>query len=570
MNKQLIIGSLAALLLLPAMAGMVAAQDMIVDYQFLSTGEDPAGDWNVGSNWDEGTGNPNGFVPSGEFNERAFITSGGTAFLDTDLGNATSGNGPGGMFIGAASTLEIRNNGNIQFREAANNLADQSALIEGTLVVEGGGTIGMKGITFGSNANYGVNFTAATATPFTASTSAVLNGTLNLDFSGLANPLGTHTVLDAATVSGNFNAVNATGLGADQAVAVNIVNGGTNGRLVNAIAFDQLTLTVNRVTGAVSITNPHAAMDIDGFAIESGAGSLNAAGLSGLGAGWTNAGTNSSNQVAQGFEGTTGNGFDTLVGGGSSIGVMLYQRATPTFFQQDVEDLTFTYTNGDGIFSGKVEYVGGPKPVDNDIVLTIDDNGDAAILNFSNFSQEVEAYRITSADGVLSTVGWTSLADGGVDDGTWAESPLSGSSQLLEVQEGANPGSTTPGDNTTTFNNSTLFSLGNIYTGGVAEQDGITFEFLLAGDSELTAGSVVFGELPTPAGNGDFDNNGSVNGADFLKFQRDFPAFDLAEFLANYGTGTVSASVAVVPEPTSLVMLALAVCGYATRRQKRS
>lgn len=558
--------ALAALLLVPALAGVAAAQATIEDYDFLPTALDPAGNWSSPGNWARQSDGAN-FVPEGQFNERAIITSGGTAFVDAPIAN-----GPGGLFVSDISTLEIRNGGSLNFAEASTNLADQSARIDGTLSIAGSGQLGLKSIVFMPGASYNVELTVATASPLNASATADINGNLSIDFSGLANPLGTYTIVDASTITGGFSTISATGLGANQALDVDVVGGGTNGNLMTVTAFDQLTLTVNRATGDVSITNPHASpFDLDGYSVTSAAGSMNLAGFSGLGAGWTNGGNNSNSQVAQGFEGgSIANPFDTVAVGSTSIGSSLFQRVTPTSFQQDVEDLIFTFTNGDGVFPGKVEYVGGPKPIDNDIVLYIDDTGDAALLNVSDFPQEVEAYRIASADGVLSNTGWTSLADSGADDGTWAESPLSGTSQLLEVQEGADPGSSAPGANTTTFNKFTLFELGNIYTGGVTERAGITFEFLLAGDSTLTSGSVVFGDIPdvvTIAG--DFESDGDVDGADFLKWQRDgLSSAELIDWQTNYGaSGTISA-IAAVPEPGSSALLLSAAIASKLRRRK--
>lgn len=563
MNTLLIKSALAALLILPALAGVAGAQAMIEDYDFLPTNLDPAGNWTLASNWARQSDGSN-FVPEGQFNERAIITSGGTAFVDTAVAN-----GPGGLFVSDISALEIRDGGSLNFAEAPTNLADQSARIDGRLSIAGSGELGLKSIVFMSEATYNVGLTAATTSPLNASVAADLDGDLEVDFSGLANPLGTFTILDATTITGGFSNLSATGLGANRALAVDVVAGGTHGNLVNVTTFDQLTLTVNRTTGDISITNPHAtAFDLDGYSVTSVAGSLNLAGFSGLGASWTNAGNNSDNQVAQGFEGgSIANSFDSLAVGSTSIGSSLYQRGTPTAFQQDVEDLVFTFTNGDGVFPGAVEYVGGPKPIDNDIVLYIDSSGDAAMLNVSDFPQEVEAYRIASADGVLSTAGWTSLADNSVDDGTWAESPISGNSQLVELQEGADPGSTSPGANTTSFNKSVLFELGNIYTGGVAEQDGITFEFLLAGNSELTAGTVVFGDIPTVEPNGDFDGDGDADGADFLKWQRDgLGTAALVDWETNYGNGGAASVIGAVPEPSSLVLLLTVAMASQARR----
>ena len=59
-------------------------------------------------------------------------------------------------------------------------------------------------------------------------------------------------------------------------------------------------------------------------------------------------------------------------------------------------------------------------------------------------------------------------------------------------------------------------------------------------------------------GAGDFDDNGVVDGADFLLWQRDPNIGDLADWEANYGApGAVSAFVAQVPEPAGLLLMLL-------------
>ncbi|TWU22709.1 beta strand repeat-containing protein [Bythopirellula polymerisocia] len=80
----------------------------------------------------------------------------------------------------------------------------------------------------------------------------------------------------------------------------------------------------------------------------------------------------------------------------------------------------------------------------------------------------------------------------------------------------------------------------------------------------LTTGmlSVVSGGLP-----GDFDNDGDVDGRDFLVWQRNPGIGNLTDWQANYGTPLVAASNAV-PEPTSLVLLLVSGLGLAQRRRK--
>jgi hypothetical protein len=86
------------------------------------------------------------------------------------------------------------------------------------------------------------------------------------------------------------------------------------------------------------------------------------------------------------------------------------------------------------------------------------------------------------------------------------------------------------------------------------------------------AGNQYFIVPNVAAPDGDFDNDGDVDGRDFLLWQRgqsDVPlsASDLANWQAQYGSGPLT-SVTSVPEPNSLALLSLAVaaCGLFSRR----
>lgn len=79
---------------------------------------------------------------------------------------------------------------------------------------------------------------------------------------------------------------------------------------------------------------------------------------------------------------------------------------------------------------------------------------------------------------------------------------------------------------------------------------------------------VIFPDL-----NGDFNSDGLVNGADFLKWQRGespnpLSASDLADWQANYGiSASLVSSVNYVPEPSTVLLVAMAtVFGFSTRR----
>jgi hypothetical protein len=77
-------------------------------------------------------------------------------------------------------------------------------------------------------------------------------------------------------------------------------------------------------------------------------------------------------------------------------------------------------------------------------------------------------------------------------------------------------------------------------------------------------------------GDGDFDTDGDVDGADFLLWQRGgsptpLSGSDLALWQANYGTGTLLAatSAAAVPEPASASLLILSALVLVGRRRRK-
>ena len=96
-----------------------------------------------------------------------------------------------------------------------------------------------------------------------------------------------------------------------------------------------------------------------------------------------------------------------------------------------------------------------------------------------------------------------------------------------------------------------------------------SFNFMVYSDTGLGDVSEVFSYTlaEAPIVTGDFDSDLDVDGADFLKWQRDLgDATSLADWQANYGPAAL-ASVSAVPEPTSLLLASLGLTALAFRRR---
>ncbi|TWU27403.1 beta strand repeat-containing protein [Bythopirellula polymerisocia] len=91
----------------------------------------------------------------------------------------------------------------------------------------------------------------------------------------------------------------------------------------------------------------------------------------------------------------------------------------------------------------------------------------------------------------------------------------------------------------------------------------LTFALSFTGGS----GGIFTAMVPSPAGPGDFDLDGDVDGRDFLVWQRNPCVGNLTDWQANYGSPFTAAST-TVPEPTTWALLSIALAGgnFAIRR----
>jgi glucose/arabinose dehydrogenase len=338
----------------------------------------------------------------------------------------------------------------------------------------------------------------------------------------------------------------------------------------NSVVNNKLTLTVDRGTGAMTLTNSTGQdVTIDNLSVFSPSGSLVPVEYETLGGGWTAAPTNWAKSLNQ------RNADDSLTVSGESTLPLgnAYDAQLLGFGMPAGEDLQLLFTtegpNGRN-FSGRVVYT-GESQVPNTIYLTVDlASGKAVVLNQTAYPQEIEGYTITSDDGSLNMAGWNSLDAQAIEAGDWIASPAL-STRLTELQE----------DGTTTFDNATPFDLGSIFdTSG--EQD-LQFGFVLAGDASPTTGKVVY------ILSGDYNDDGTVDAADYTVWRDtlnsdarlpndltpgsvtmdDFAAWK-ASFGAVWPGGGAGAASLAIPEPSSFAFLAIALASLAASRSRRS
>lgn len=571
---------------------------------------DPAGSqWYSKPNWTDN------LVPSRDFSEIGSITVGRYAYVDSAMADGTFDGAdadPGEIRLGVTggggpNILEIRSGGTMHVQLITGDLSDGGIEVgspngNGTLRVLPGGTLTVDGAilqsftaapfgpsmvvvggaaagaatlnaasgnfagVFQTLANSDVNFSnsmtftgAATFRPEirTASNAkvdvtniAALDGQLTVDFNGFTpSPGQSWTIMEAGDIQGGFDAINSpqVGLGATLIPAV-VSSGGRE--LLNVTYSTSLVLTVDRDSGAVAITNPNAPnIMLDGYSIRSASSKLNPANWTSLDQGNLLGGDwRESNAAETRLTELKPDGSGSFPGNGTIPLGSVYDPNSSPFTSG--EDLIFDYTDESGaVIQGQIVYSGTRV---NNLLLHVDPStGEARLRNTSGTTVSIDGYDIASVGGSLVAGNWDSFDDQGLDGNTWRQTPTSNQFRLSEL----NP------DTSLTLSPGEEYDFGAIWD--LSDPD-LVFRFLQDGNQFPTVGVVLYTALST-AVDGDFDNDGDVDGRDFLRWQRGMSpngtpgvsvsASDLALWQANYGTGGLSSlSTSSVPEPSALML----------------
>ena len=555
----------------------------------------PVGDWSNDGNWDAG-----GVPDATMFDEVAIVSGGRVANVTSavpqvgQLVIADTAGQTGTVNVGTAGVLNVAR---FQPTDASNgSIAVSTNGGIGLLTAEGNAQISADNLFLAENGAFrivgpDVTFKVQNAIFFsggayepvitgpTHSTVELLGSNVNITMNGVIRPVfsgyapspgESWTLFDGARVFGApvIDYSNVT-IGPSERLSVEISAGGQHGQ-VGVLYLDQiLTLTVNRASGAVALTNTGGTpVAIDGYQITSALGGLNPGPG---GANWTSLQQSIGDNWRESPPNGSINAIAELKSQGStpissaaprSLGSVFQTPSTAPEFGVDLEDLAFTYFTPDGrSIYGIIEY-SGPK-VHNNFLLTVDPvSGAAAISNDSGFEIHVDGYNITSASNSLDSLAWMSLDETNRAGGDWSESNVVDGTAVGRLTELKATGAAT-----FTINNGTSFNLGQLFNG--TEQD-LVFEFLLEGETAFRTGAVRYASIQA----GDFDNDGDVDGRDFLKWQRGespnpLSPSDLSAWQGNYGTGaSFSSALAAVPEPPAPTLLMLGMLAAAAIRRK--
>jgi hypothetical protein len=347
--------------------------------------------------------------------------------------------------------------------------------------------------------------------------------------------------------------------------------------LASEASAQSLLLKVNRATNEMTLTGSTAAtVNLGGYYLASGKGTINVATYNGLAndlPNWVLTGnppvvqTHGVGELLSNFNSTTPLTNSVSYSLGTAYNAL--QAKLAAGFGVDVEsgDLSLQYydTVLDTTLAGMVQYVG--EKSHNTIGVTVNlTNGTAIIENESPFNQIITGYMIEASGATLNT---NVASFNGVRNEAGG-----GSFQAIAAPTGFSLGELDPTNTGIALAAGQSYSLGTI--GGAL--DTLAFSFLLKGNAEASrVGFVKY--LTSVSAQGDFNNDGVVNAADYTVWRDNLGAANETAINGNgdgggigpndyqvwktnfgntYGPGSGALTVASVPEPTGLILFVAA------------
>ncbi|WP_425400135.1 hypothetical protein [Aeoliella sp.] len=472
----------------------------------------------------QGTGQAEGFANIGLGGGTGVLqVDGGATFtttlLDVDPGSTVeigAGSGAasvvssGGIWLAGRTIThgaghEFRSDSFVNFQGGTEYVVDLQSSSHATLVAAGA-IVGVQGPLV---VEVSGGYTPTVGTTWTILDGQSINGTFDLDLTGLADPVPGTRFIQQVVPGGNGQQLQLT----YQAVA---------------------TLALNANTGAMSISSESGGpTSIIGYSVDSAGGSLNPASWSSLddqntgGADVWQEASPTSTSLSE----LIGNGTDSLSVTSTATTLGNGYAFAPTTFGES-PDVQFEYITPDGqVVQGLVKHTG--TAAYNNLVLTVDpDTGEARLQNGSTFTIDLLGYSIDSDSGSLQpgNSDWSSLDDQGITG--WQEAAPTASSLSELIDSGIETLTLTPGKS---------YLLGTLFDNIGGSRD-LELEFLLDGDPTTHLGVVVY-ETIIDGVVGDYNNDGVVNLADYTVWRNNLGGDSGA--LANRdpaNTGVISAA----------------------------